>query len=488
MGLPSFSDFVARIGKDAHDLATEPLNTAYRVVSGYDLNERTRVRHEQAAGNTERDDIYARQAGLSANVGGFDDPVLTSPEAFEAMSHEQIKSAVDAMNGEALRASAAGWKRIGESLEKSLTEFRDFITSTIGDNWQGIAADSAKQATAHYANKSATLAAAGQLIGSKIEEAATGVNQVKATVPPVAERSILDTVVDAVLPTTGLLKRLVHEQDEAHQEAIQIMRTVYTPVMHQADTHVPTLPEPPRIANLQQPGTPSGIGALGAGTPTSYTPYTPYHAPTPGSPTTGAPLPTALTTTSPSPGPGTFDPAPLTASNPDPDAINPNTPATQFDPSDAWTAPAAVNPVDSARLEQSGMGPLGAGLGASYPGSHGSSTGLGGAGTSTGTGGASGLSPGGVLNGRLGSSGSSPGAGASGTTSAATGTGTGTSATSATTGRGSPGATGMMPGAGARGRSDSDSEHKTPGYLLTVDNGNDLIGRLPLAAPPVIGT
>ncbi|NKS14693.1 hypothetical protein GS580_28050, partial [Rhodococcus hoagii] len=75
--------------------------------------------------------------------------------------------------------------------------------------------------------------------------------------------------------------------------------------------------------------------------------------------------------------------------------------------------------------------------------------------------------------------GSSPSAtagGASGTTAA------GTAA------RGGAATGGMMPGAGARGRGDDDAEHKTPGYLVNVDNGSELIGNLPLAAPPVIGS
>lgn len=43
-------------------------------------------------------------------------------------------------------------------------------------------------------------------------------------------------------------------------------------------------------------------------------------------------------------------------------------------------------------------------------------------------------------------------------------------------------------GAGAgRGKGDDNNEHKTPSYLVNVDNGNELIGRLPKTAPPVIG-
>ncbi|NKS69543.1 PPE domain-containing protein [Rhodococcus hoagii] len=175
------------------------------------------------------------------------------------MSHEDIKAAVDGMNGGSLRASAEGWTKIGESLQQALNDFRDFITTETDGKWEGVAKDSATAATGRYATESGKLAEAGTLIGTKITEAATGVDQVKATVPPVSKRSLLEVAFDAGMPTAGLFKRLVHDQDEAHQEAIQIMRTVYTPVMQQADTNVPRLPEPPRVIAEHQGASPSSV-------------------------------------------------------------------------------------------------------------------------------------------------------------------------------------------------------------------------------------
>lgn len=45
----------------------------------------------------------------------------------------------------------------------------------------------------------------------------------------------------------------------------------------------------------------------------------------------------------------------------------------------------------------------------------------------------------------------------------------------------------MMGGRGAGAGGDDQREHKTPGYLITLDNGNELIGKMPLVSPPVIG-
>ncbi|NLA03210.1 PPE domain-containing protein [Rhodococcus hoagii] len=211
------------------------------------------------------------------------------------MSHEDIKAAVDGMNGGSLRASAEGWTKIGESLQQALNDFRDFITTETDGKWEGVAKDSATAATGRYATESGKLAEAGTLIGTKITEAATGVDQVKATVPPVSKRSLLEVAFDAGMPTAGLFKRLVHDQDEAHQEAIQIMRTVYTPVMQQADTNVPRLPEPPTVIGPSQSRPESGGSVPGTGTPGTPTTYT-------GGPNTSSQMPQTSTADGPLPG------------------------------------------------------------------------------------------------------------------------------------------------------------------------------------------
>ncbi|WP_164877598.1 hypothetical protein [Prescottella agglutinans] len=493
-GLAMVGKAAAVVGGKVVDFAVDKGNDVVELVTGTDYKERDRVRDEQAAGNAERSDIYREQAGLYNQVGqDFDAPVLGSPEAFEAMSHEAIKSAVDAMNGEALRASAEGWKKIGQSLEQSLNDFRDFMGNTIKERaWEGIAANSAKQATANYAQDSNRLAAAGKLVGTKIEEAATAIDQVKSTVPPVSKRSIGEAFLDAVLPPVGLYKSIVHEQDEAHKEAIQIMRTVYTPVMQQSDTNVPTLPPPVQVGT---PPTPPDQRNQGGGTRGDGAPgYTPYTAPNAGSPGPNGGLPGGTPGSGNAPGADTAGPDALgpdaTGQNPfapgngGASTGNPNTVDAQTNPASAWTAPAAANGAEATRYGQTGLGPLGTGAGG-YGGASGTGGGFGGGGGSTGSGAGGGYAPGGFLSG--GSGGGAGGLGAGGASPSAAAGGTG--GASAAGRPGAAGGTGMMPGAGgARGRGEDDSEHKTPGYLVNVDNGNELIGKLPLAAPPVIGS
>ncbi|CAM3064457.1 PPE domain-containing protein [Prescottella defluvii] len=482
MGLPSFSEIVDSMRRDAAEFVKDPANKAWDLVTGYDLDESARVRDEQAAGNASRETLYRERAPLYDRFDGeFDAPSLGSPEAFEAMSHEDIKAAVDSMNGGSLRASAEGWKKIGESLTQALNDFRDFITHETAGKWEGIAKDSAVAATGRYATESGKLAEAGTLIGTKIAEAATAVDQVKATLPPVAERGIFDRAVDQLLPTVGFLKLVLHERDEAHQQAIEIMRTVYTPVMQQSDTRVPKLPEPPRVADPELDWSRSGVGAPGIGAPN---PYAPFAGPNSGSPnmptsTPGAPIPGGAPGSGAAPGADAFDPM---AAGAQPGAngqyaVNPNQTDALTAPASAWTAPAAASGIDGTRLGQSGVGPSGSGIGGYSAGAGG--LGSGGSGGS-GAGAFGGYGGGGILSSGNGSGAGSGAAGGAGTTAGTPGSG-------AASARSGMAGAGMMPGAGARGRGEDESEHKTPGYLVNVDNGSELIGNLPLAAPPVIG-
>lgn len=47
---------------------------------------------------------------------------------------------------------------------------------------------------------------------------------------------------------------------------------------------------------------------------------------------------------------------------------------------------------------------------------------------------------------------------------------------------------GMGGMAGGRGQGQGeDDTHQTPGFLINVDNGNTLIGELPMVTPAVLG-
>ncbi|MFC9790191.1 hypothetical protein [Rhodococcus sp. NPDC127528] len=504
MGIPSLDDLRDGLGDlvaEVGELAHHPGNKIVDIVSGYDLNERSRVRDEQAAGNSERSDIYGTQSDLRGRFGGaYDPPSITAPESFDSMSHAEIKAAVDEMAVGPIRASAQGWTQIGDSLEQALTGFRHDITTLIGAGWEGLGADKANEASAKYSEASKNLAVAGKLIGTKVAEAATGIAQVKATFPPVEQGSVLGAVFNMALPQVGLIKALLHERDEAHQQAIQVMKTVYTPVMRQADTNVPVLPTPLNVVDdvdpsqVPQPGTGGGAGAAPSAGPagpagTSGGAWLPLENHGDHQPATtitpGAPSDTTTTGTGSNP---LGDGSATIAGQP---AANPNSPLAQHDPSSISTRPASTPATDGAGSGTGFTGGYGPGTGPTAGGNSGSHAGGGtGAGTGTGFGGgarsAAGLGGGGAGSGGVGgrSPGGTVGGGVAGAPASA---GAGAAAGTAAAGKpGAPGA-GMMPGAAARGRGDEDTEHKTPGYLVNVDNGNEIVGSLPKVAPPVLG-
>ncbi|MFC3896254.1 WXG100 family type VII secretion target [Lentzea rhizosphaerae] len=119
---------------------------------------------------------------------------------------------------------------------------------------------------------------------------------------------------------------------------------------------------------------------------------------------------------------------------------------------------------------KSGGGPGGGGKFGGGPGGAGKMGGLGGTGTGSGT---SAQQPGGKSGvfGGMGEHG--PNAGGRGAAGAA--------------GRGGAAGMGGMGGQGQKGQGEDDLEHKSADYLITEENTNEIIGDMPMVAPPTIG-
>ncbi|MGW0177335.1 hypothetical protein ACWDUM_26235 [Rhodococcus sp. NPDC003322] len=500
MGI-SLEEVAEKLGSIADGLGDAALNVGNSVIelsTGFDLAERSRVGDAQAFGNEQREGIYGEQADLRTRFAGGWDAQQFVEESFDSMSHEQIMASVDRMDPAAVSASAQGWTAIGSALAEGLAGFKSAILGEIGAGWEGVAAASAAKATDAYVKASDQLAAAGSLVGSKVAEAATGITQVKATVPPPEHTSLAEKVFNFVSPEAAMIKGLLHERNEAREQAVQIMKTVYSPVMRQADTQVPTLPSPTSVTDGAATGNSggdvtdtkgsAGYGDTGYGTPGAADAgetFAPAGGTTPGT-GTGTGTGTGAGTGAETADAAASDPYDESSSNPgNADSFAAGQGAdsafAQTDPSSVWTRPAGAG-VDGA---VPGSGGYGAGTGT--PGAAG--VGSGGAHGGVGSGGVGG---GGVGSGGVGSgTGGGSFGGGTGTVGvpggpAAAGSAAAPAAAAGAAGRpGMPGA-GMMP-AGARGRGDDDTEHATPGYLVNVDNGNDLVGNLPLVAPPVLG-
>jgi hypothetical protein len=112
--------------------------------------------------------------------------------------------------------------------------------------------------------------------------------------------------------------------------------------------------------------------------------------------------------------------------------------------------------------------------------------GFGGGGSGYGGGSGSGGSGSGGAGGTGRGLGAGPGAGYGSAGSGGGPAGAGGSAATTAGGRaGSSGMSGM--GGGRGGKGEDDYEHNTPSYLITEENGSELVGEMPAVAPPVIG-
>ncbi|NKS78178.1 hypothetical protein GS539_20830 [Rhodococcus hoagii] len=125
MGLPDFGGWVEGISKDIVEFGKHPANKALDLVTGYDLNDAAGCETNKPPATPNGTKSTCSRPALRPIQRQIRRPALGSPEAFEAMSHEDIKAAVDEMNGGSLRASAEGWTKIGESLQQALNDFRD---------------------------------------------------------------------------------------------------------------------------------------------------------------------------------------------------------------------------------------------------------------------------------------------------------------------------------------------------------------------------
>ncbi|MFF0817558.1 hypothetical protein ACFYVR_20680 [Rhodococcus sp. NPDC003318] len=482
------TDSLERFASAATEVAAGVRDGAVELVTGRDLETERSARNAQAHGNEERDGIHTCQSELGGRFTGDWDSQVFVEESFDSMSHEDIMASVDRMDPAAVDASARGWTAIGDALAEALDDFKAAITSEMNAGWSGVAHDAAASATANYVTASDQLAVAGLLVGTKVAEVSTGITQVKATVPPPENSSFFEKALDYTLPRLTY-KAFNHERTEAREQAVQIMKTVYSPVMREADTRVPTLPAPVSVVaqdQSQTAGTPQGAGSSAGSNPTST--YTgPSNSGAGGTPSGGTAdagstahdaAGDGATTAAPQPGMADAGTAPSGLEDGDGAGHR----SLQQDSPAAWTRPAAVG----------GDGiPSGAGQGGPGPGhvpsgvtGSGGSTAnpYGGAGAS-GTGGWGVGAHGGGVNGGSGAVGGI--VGGPGVVPAAGAASPGSVAAAARGGAAMP-AAGMMPAA-ARGAGGDDTEHATPGYLVTVDNGNDIVGTLPLVAPPVLG-
>ena len=501
---------------------------ATELITGRDPDQERAAAAAGAAGDSARSNVYGQQAQLRADLPYGTDPAsITTVDNWASWSHPQIKAMVDGLGSGVLHDAAHGWDTLGKSIESKFGDFKAEMAQIVTTGWEGQAADAATASTTSYAQHAASVGTAARYMGTKVTEAATGAEQTRAMVPePVSfsvAEGLLTSIANPLLGAADIYKQRT-AQNEAHAAAVRVMTSVYTPVYQQSDAGIPTLE--PSSSSSTQPGapapTPPGLGVSpsnqsepsATGSPPRGATHSSWTGPTSSSPSGTLPSNPAnpgssglaaappagaasLPNTSTGPAGGQWqpvDPAPLPSTTVLPAQIG----------SASWTPPvSAAGSVggssgygfgDSGGPGAGGLG--GSGYGSTGSGAYGrggydrgargrggSSSGAGGSGGSGSGAGAGASGPGGVGSGP----GGSTGAGAAGA-GAGSGTAAGAGSTVAGGAAGARGAAGGGMGAGGRGaRGEEDFEHNTPSYLITEENGSELVGELPRVAPAVIG-
>ncbi|SNT16987.1 PPE domain-containing protein [Rhodococcoides kyotonense] len=444
-------------------------------------------------------DGISKQAGYAVQYDGLG---AASEDVFDAMTHADIYGKVSEFAPDTLVTMANNWRTLGANASRDAGDFATRIGGVIGQDWQGAAAEAAGNGVQQYAASAVSLMIASHTFSSTVSSAHGGLAETKSSVPPPQPISKSDRILDVFASVSnfvvpGSMKNSQFERDEAEEQARTIMKTLYQPAIRDASDRIPVLPQ--ALDPLNGGGT--AVGSAGPSVPYGSWPASnstsgaagglsngQAYAAGAGSSVPGSALPpssaqeTATQAAAWAPGEAGAGSSPSPLSGNTTGTSNaPGGGSVLAGPVDSRSGSGGLGGRASGGMGSGGMGSGGSGIGGRPGGGSGGviagaprggsplgGSGLGGSGL-----GGSGLGGSG-LGGSGGSAGGSGGAG-------------GIAGSAAAPGRaGAPGMGAMAPGAG-RGGADGDDIHKTPGYLVDAVNGDELIGTLPLVAPPVLG-
>ncbi len=405
----------------------------------------------------------ARHDELAARLdAGVEPEYIRDFENFHSMEHAEIYRIAQTISPVAMTTLAVEWAKLGKGFSLTIALGTVMIRDRIARHWEGDAATAALTATARFGDSAQQLCDAAQAVSEKLHIAADVGERVKSSIPPPAER--IPSAVAALNPLTEA--EAARQAEAIRAQSVRVMESLYKPYYRDSGAAVPVLP-PPYVAA-------TSVGGENPGNAGRFEDVTGAHASGTGSPATRS------VDSGERADPGTWQSH--TGKSPD-DGSSSTSP---------WSGEGGASP---GALEDSASGPAtttpaGATGATALPGqtygspSAGSAAGLG-------TSGSAGLgSPGSVGSGGGGAS--SPWGSSLGGIAAGAPVSTGTERVGQPAAAGSRNGVarpmGMFPGMVPPGATQgSDEQRRVPGYLVTNDNGNELIGSMPDTAPPVLG-
>jgi hypothetical protein len=358
---------------------------------------------------------------------------------FPSMSLQQLHDKADKIDSESANTAFNTLQKVSSRIDDAFARFQTKIRQA-PEHWEGDLARTVLNGTTNYANSSDGLVNVLTAHSYLMADLGDAVAKTKSSVPSPPKPSAWDDIADL------WDDRNDRAYSEAKQHAVTALSTLYQPGLSQADAP-PAVPAPHDPLSSTSPGpggltggdgtSPSGVGGSGS------TNAAPGGAGSDGSAQNQQPSsdPTGASNPTSGHGGGASD-------------------------SHAGGSRAGSSSGSGHNVSAASAMPLGDATGG------GAGLGFGDGGSGSGYGGSEGGGAGGPL--------ASPLLGTAGQGSA----GAGARPLAAAAGRPGMG----MPGLPAAGKKkDEEREHRTPSYLINLDNGNELIGPMPKATPPVIG-
>ncbi|WP_330253516.1 hypothetical protein OG874_02560 [Nocardia sp. NBC_00565] len=375
-------------------------------------------------------------------MSGNENPRIQKTENARDLDHHAIRSLFTPINTTPANNTAAEYNALAHMWEVGVEVFAYRIKASIDAAWSGgSAAPKAQEAIKRYTDKAHELTPVMQALAGRVGDAASAIVSTQSALP--GEVNEKPWWHKDSWPWVGIANdSVVKDRDEDAQTA---METYYVNRFVSLDGQIPVLPTP------VDPTSPLDISAPTKSTGTGDGPYTPG--------TSGTTDPGTPGSTSDEPKqPGSED----DKSGEDPTVSQTTiTPDTATTPTNSNNATSTVPQTTKPSLDTSTVPTT----------------------TTSGTPSTSGLpsSPG-ISSAPGTSSTPSPGRSVSGAPSTPNVTG---SPTAAAASAGRAGMSGMgMGGAGAgRGKSDEESTHETPDYLVNEQNTEELIGEAPKTVP-----
>lgn len=400
------------------------------------------------------DSVSRRQSNYDTLVAridaGVDPEYIAAFENFHGMEHADIHRLAQSINPVAMTTLATEWAELGKGFSLTVAWGTLMIRKLIGQHWEGPAAEAAMDATVRFGESAQQLSDAARATSEKLRIAADVGERVRASVPPPTVNT--SSVLYALDPVAGAAA--ARQEEAVRAQAVRVMEALYKPYYRDSGTAVPVLPSPyaattSRATEAFVPqgyGTPSVGGARTAGDPT-------------GMPSGDGERPGGQTAT---------DAENRTDASTSGEGTDGRSTGSDSAGGEGSNDPAATTPASTSPAASGALGsPTGQSYGSPSVGSGGGLPGAGGVGSAGGSSPAVGPAP--LV------AGAAPTGGAAGQPGAAATRGAGVRPF------------GMMPGMAPASSRGDEQDKRAAGYLVTGENGNELIGSLPDTAPPVLG-